>query len=154
MLTIFELALWAGLGAFGFAMLFNVPLRALPGCALCAFCGFLVRATLLGPMGANPALAALAGSAVVGFVGVWCARFIRVPQPTFTITGVIPMVPGSLAFQALIGLIRVTTLDNQEGALLLAATVADLIQVILIFGALAVGIAIPILVFQRRTPIL
>ncbi len=146
-------ALWSGMAALGFAILFNVPRRTLLGCALCGALGHLLRTLLVTP-GLLPIEAAtLAGAGLVGFVGALLARIQRVPMPIFTVSGVIPMMPGVFAYRAMIGLIQVSSLGPSASAGILVEATTNLIKTALILGAIAVGIAAPTLLFQRRKPV-
>lgn len=153
LLFILRDALWSGIAALGFAVLFNVPLRTLAGCALCGAAGHTARTLLLEPGFLTIEAATLVGAIVVGFIGVVLARVQRVPMPIFTVSGVIPMVPGVFAFQAMIGVIQVASLGPDASATLLVEATTNAIKTTLILGAIAVGIAAPTLLFQRRKPV-
>lgn len=145
-------AFWSGIAALGFAMLFNVPRRALVACALCAAAGHALRALLM-QFGIQIEAATLVGSTLVGFLSVVCARQTHVPAPIFAISGAIPMVPGSFAYRAMIGFIQVTTSDAAAATPLLADAGINFVKTGLILGAIAAGIAAPTLLFRRRKPV-
>lgn len=71
-------ALWAGVAALGFAILFNVPVRTLPACFVNGTLGHALR-TLLMHYGVGIEAATLAGSVLIGFLGVGCARLWNAP---------------------------------------------------------------------------
>lgn len=145
-------AVWSGLAALGFAILFNVPRRLLFYCAVFGAVGHALR-TLLVNFGLAIEPATLASAAFVGFLGAYLAQHFAVPAPIFTITGTIPMVPGVFAYRAMIGILSVITVDptNDSALLLEASTYA--IRTGLILAAIATGIAFPTLVFQRPKPV-
>jgi uncharacterized membrane protein YjjP (DUF1212 family) len=147
-------ALWSGAAALGFALLFNVPPRTLWACVLCGATGHAVRTALINPNGPiieSLEIATFISALVVGFMGELLARRLRIPTPTFTICGVIPMVPGTFAYGAMISMLQVA------GVLTVAIPSSDLLQPMvtnfiktgLILGALAAGIAMPSLFFLR-----
>lgn len=142
---------WSGLAALGFAMLFNVPVRTLAACAFCGAAGYLVRTVGL-EMGAQIEVAVLAGATVVGFLGMVFARIWKAPAPVFTVPGAIPMVPGSFAFKAMIGVVQLAHLGT--GSELLTETVVFATKATLILGAIAIGIAVPKLLFWRHRPVI
>lgn len=146
-------AFWSALAALGFAVLFNVPVRTLPGCMVCGALGHMLR-TVLVAVGVSIELASLAGATVVGFVGSDFARRWETPAMVFTVSGVIPMVPGVFAFRTMIGIITlVSAPDTQAGLAALVETSVNAARTGLILAALAVGIAAPTLLFHRYRPV-
>jgi uncharacterized membrane protein YjjB (DUF3815 family) len=155
-MTIFWLvaqdAFWSGVAALGFAVLFNVPVRTLPACALGGAVGHATR-TLLMQFGLQIETAALAGATVIGFLSIFFARRWRAPAPVFAVTGAIPMVPGTFAFRTMMGLLTLTSTGIDANASLLVEISLNAVKTALILGALAAGIAAPALFFRRRRPI-
>ncbi len=143
-------AFWSGLASLGFAVLFNVPPRLLPGCALCGAAGHMVRTLLMETTGFTIEGATLVGATTVGFLGTLLARYLRSPVPIFTVTGVIPMVPGSFAFGTMINLLQFTAGGPNANTIELVDAAFNASKTALILGAIAVGIAAPSLLFQRR----
>lgn len=146
-------AFWAGVAAFGFALLFNVPPRALAGCALCGALGHALRRLLLENDLLTIELATLVGAAAVGFLSLILARRFRVPATLFSIPGVIPMVPGAFGFRAMLGFIQVATLGPTASTTLLVAATVNAIKAVLIVLAIVVGVAVPKLIFMRKRPV-
>jgi uncharacterized membrane protein YjjB (DUF3815 family) len=143
---------WAGIAALGFAVLFNVPRRALFGCALGGALAYGVR-TLLVQFGVTGIEAAtLLGAIVVGFVGVKFGHRWHVPAPVFIVPGVIPLVPGYLAFRTMIDLLTLTTSGPGVDQALLLAAVVNSLKTALIVGGIAAGVAVPSLLLRRHRP--
>ena len=113
----------------GFGLLFNVPRRTLAACGLTGGIGVAVRFTATS-LGASAVGGSFLGALTVASLGFLLARQYRVPRTIFTITGVIAMVPGSLAFTTML---QLTTGDFQKG-------ITSGLQTILIVGALAMGL--------------
>jgi uncharacterized membrane protein YjjB (DUF3815 family) len=151
--TIIQDAFWSSLAALGFAMLFNVPSRALGWCALAGAFGHATL-TLLMESGAEIAPATLVGASVVGFYATGLARYYKMPSVVFSVSGVIPMVPGVFAYRTMIALLRISTADT-DAALEEALFSAFQNGIItgLVLAALAAGIAAPTLLFERRKPV-
>ncbi len=146
-------AFWSGMASTGFAILFNVPPRMVVGCALCGALGHVVRTWLM-QIGFSIEAATLVGATAVGFLGEFFSRRWDAPVPIFTVSGVIPLVPGSFAFSAMINLIQFAdTGPTANTALFLEATY-NFIKTALVLGAIAFGIAAPTLLFQRRQPMI
>lgn len=150
-------AFWSGVAALGFALLFNVPPRTLWACVLCGAAGHAARTLILNSNWQglnNTEMATFVGALVVGGLGEWLARRLRIPTPTFTICGVIPMIPGTFAFGAMIGMLQLAGILSvaaaPSGADLLVTMATNFVKTALILGALAAGIAIPSLFFLRR----
>lgn len=152
LLTVLEDGLWSALAAAGFAMLFNVPVRTLPGCAILGAVGHAAR-TLLMQMGMSVEAGTLAGATLVGFLGLIFARRWRTPATVYTLSGAIPMVPGSLAFRTMIGLLQLAEAAPEAAAPMLADVSVSAIKTGLILGAIAVGITAPSLLIVRQRPL-
>ena len=108
---------WAGIAALGFAILFNVPKRTLLACTLRTL---LINSGLVGIEAAT-----LMGAAAVGFLGVPFGHRWHAPAIIFVIPGVIPLVPGALAFRTMIDLLTVTTSTAGIDAALLASILVN-----------------------------
>jgi uncharacterized membrane protein YjjB (DUF3815 family) len=145
---------WSGVAALAFSMLFNVPRRALLACTLLGAIGHASRSVLIEYADVSIAPATLIGAMAVGFGGFYCSRRYQMPVMIFTVSGSIPLVPGSYAFRAMIYILQVTSATNDaaiETALIRAGY--NFISTGLILGALAFGIASPFLIFERRHPV-
>lgn len=141
----------ASVPAVGFAMLFNVPKTFLLHCGIAGSLGYFSR--LIGlELGLQLEIATLLGASVVGSLATYWSRRYYVPVQIIAIAAVIPMIPGSYAFSAMVGLIEMSVHDNFSNELL-----HDVINngLSTVFGviALALGIAIPRLLFLRTQPV-
>jgi uncharacterized membrane protein YjjB (DUF3815 family) len=153
MLLILKDAFWSGIAALGFAMLFNVPQRALVACIICGALGHATRTALM-ETGIEIVPATLFGATLVGFMANYYARRQRMPTLIYAVSGAIPQVPGVYAFQTMIYILRITTTPD-NAALNEALTQATRNGVItgMVLGALALGIAMPTLLFERHKPV-
>lgn len=91
------------LGVFatlGFAVWFSMPRRALPAAAGIGAVGFLVRRALLDAGGSLP-LSTLWAATLIGLLGLVCARRFNTPRVVFTVTAIIPLIPGAAAYKSL-----------------------------------------------------
>lgn len=119
----------AFLSSCGFAIMFDVPYRALLVAALVGAIGYTVfrlagRAAL--PTGAAAFLAGMAISALAELL----ARPFRLPTSIFTIPGFLPLVPGAAAFRTLLHFAG----DDYTGG------IEGLVRTTIIVVALAAGI--------------
>jgi uncharacterized membrane protein YjjB (DUF3815 family) len=119
----------AAVATLGFGLLFNVPRRTLPACCLAGGAGRLVRLIAMN-LGASPVSGAYFGALAVGLLGYALARVFRTPRMVFTVTGVIPMIPGVPAFGTLLELAA----GNFD------AGIHNAVDTVLIGGALAMGL--------------
>lgn len=143
-------AFWSALPAVGFAMIFNVPPRMLKYCAMGGALAHSLR-TLLIHYQMPIEWATLAASTTVGFVCVYWARRLLVPRPVFSVASIIPMIPGSYAFKAMIAIVEL----NIQGVSmeLLKSALENGLKAVFIVAALSIGLAIPSLVVYRNRPI-
>ncbi|MGL4455029.1 MAG: threonine/serine exporter family protein [Plesiomonas sp.] len=142
---------FAAIPAVGFGLLFNVPVRALRYCAMLGALGHGMRFLLL-HYGFPIEWSTLAASTTIGMIGVhWSHRYLAHPK-VFTVAAVIPMVPGVKAYKAMIALVEI----NHQGYTheLMSQMVTHFLQSFFIVGALALGLAIPGLLFYRRRPVI
>lgn len=147
-----ENAFWSAVAALGFALLFNVPVRTLPACALGGAAGYTLRAALV-RAGLSVEAGTLAAATLVGFLGAYFARRWYAPTTVFTVSSAIPLVPGVFAFQAMLGVLRVASADPATGQPVLLEASINAIRTALILAAIAIGITTPSLLFNRRRPV-
>ncbi len=150
--VLLEDAFWSAVAATGFAILFNVPPRALPGCALAAAIGHALRSWLM-QLGLPIEPATLLAATVIGFMGVSLARRLQSPTAIFTVPAVIPMVPGTFAFRAMLGILEITNMGVFGSTPVLVEAGVNGVKTGLILAALAGGIIAPRLLFRRERPV-
>src|SRR5262249_42974558 len=114
----------------GFAVLFNVPLDALPYAALIGAGGHILRISLRS-LCVSTEIATFFGSFMVGLVGYWIARRRHQPRLIFTVTGIISMVRGIPAYEMIIYFAHDAVLDGLQSA----------IRAGLVTGAIAAGLS-------------
>ena len=137
---------FGALASLGFGVLFNVPKKALIGCAILGALGIALRSTL-SVLGVEIVLSTFAASLLVGFSSLLFYKYAYVPSAIFSITGAIPMVPGVYAFNAMLGIIELST--EPADLQLLLETSSNFIKTALILIAIAAGITAPTILFKR-----
>lgn len=145
---------WAGIAALGFAILFNVPPRTLLLCALNGAVAYASRAWLTQSGLAGIETATLVAATLVGFLGVIFGHRWHAPALLFVVPGVIPLVPGALAFRTMINILILTTGNVEVNDGLLIDAVVNLIKTTLIVIAMAGGVAVPTLLLRRHRPMM
>ncbi len=95
----------AAIPAVGFAMVFNVPVRALRWCALLGAIGHGSRMILM-TSGLNIEWSTFMASMLVGTIGIQWSRWYLAHPKVFTVAAVIPMFPGISAYTAMISAVK------------------------------------------------
>lgn len=144
------ISLWAGLAVLGFAMVFSVPRRTLPGIVLLAVGAHLVRSLFLHLDAGLPA-ASLMAALFVGVTAAIVAPRTNQAVPIYAFAPVIPLVPGTYMFNALTAVVTLAASaapENPEEVV--AAAVLNGSTATLTIIALAVGTITPTLLVGRR----
>ena len=123
----------------GFAIWFNVPRDLLLRVACVGTIGFLVRFAAR-ELGLTPAASSFWGAFAIGSVGYLFAHRGHLPRVIFTIPGIIPLVPGIPAYEALVAFLRG---DTSRG-------IENVVRATLVVGALAGGLTAARAVTLRR----
>lgn len=147
MLTSFLLdAVFSAIPAVGFAMLFNVPKSALKFCALGGAITYTLR-TLFLDAGISIEISTFLASLILGIIGVYWSRKYIVPRPIYTVASIIPLIPGTFAFNAMISLVDM----NSHGVTpeLIAMFIENGLKSISILSAISFGLALPSLYYIR-----
>jgi len=119
----------AFVATLGFGLLFNVPRRTLLPCGVVGGVGRMVRSIAVAA-GASVAGGTYIGALAIAVLGYVLARKFESPRMVFTVTGVIPMIPGVPAFS--------TLLEFADGNVNVGMAYA--VDTMLITGALAMGL--------------
>ncbi len=148
-LEILEDAVFSAIPAVGFAMVFNVPTRALWMCAVGGAMAHATRTLLMG-WGLPIEFSTLIGATSMGMLGVYWSRRYLIPRQVFCIAAVIPMIPGKFAFTAMIALLK---LRDGYSAELMEIFVSNGLKGAFVIMALSFGIALPSIIFFRHRPV-
>ncbi|MCX6239654.1 MAG: threonine/serine exporter family protein [Bacteroidia bacterium] len=151
-LMILEKGIWFGFAALGFAVLFNVPQRALMIIWLIGAAGGLTKLIMM-QCNIGIVIATFAGASLVGILSVSAAHNKHAPPLVFSIPSVIPMIPGAFAYRMMLGLMKLsgTAISNDNYYQTLAETTSNGLKALFILLALAVGVAIPMLISRKET---
>jgi len=137
------------IAAAGFGVLFNVRFSLLPWCAASGALTLAVR-TLCLDAGWNLEGASFCSALAAGIA----VQLLRRMRPDFSqnaldVVGCIPMVPGSFAAKAILGLYTITIGSSNDAETLITA-VQYALRVSFIIGALGTGLAIPTLLLRVK----
>lgn len=149
---IFALAedmLLAAIPAVGFAMVFNVPRRALRWCALLGAIGHGSRMVMMSA-GFNIEWTTFLAALLVGCIGIQWSRWYLAHPKIFTVAAVIPMFPGISAYTAMISAVKISHFGYSEEMMILL--LSNFLKASSIVGALSIGLSIPGLWLYRKRP--
>lgn len=113
----------------GFGILFNAPRRTILAGGLSGASGWLVYFMAM-QLDIEPIIASFLGAIVLTTISILCSRRLRAPIIIFVTCGIIPLVPGGMAYDAM----RNIVLQQYDSAL------ASGFQVALVSIAIAMGI--------------
>jgi len=141
----------AALPAAGFGMAFNVPVRALGYCAAGGALARGLRFSLF-EAGIPLELSTFMAASALSLASVYVAQKLRAHPKVFTVAAIIPMIPGIPFFTAVIAIMEIQRKSMTPE--LLATAVNSSMRTTLIVAALAVGLALPGLLFYRKKPVI
>ncbi|SDE67166.1 threonine/serine exporter family protein [Riemerella columbipharyngis] len=145
---------WAAVVSVGFAVLFNTPKRAMWAVALLGGIGFGLKTIVLKFLIPDQlVMASLIGASGIGLLGIYFAHRVHTPPIVFTIPAVINMIPGTLGYEFMIGIINIVSLKAGVEATLesLIVTLSNGLNAIFVLLVLAFGVVLPILIFNTNT---
>ncbi|MDX1279762.1 threonine/serine exporter family protein [Shewanella colwelliana] len=145
-------ALFSSIPAVGFAMVFNVPKRFLPYCAMAGALGHSVR-TLLLHFHMPIEWATFIAAAIVGVMTIGFAKKHLAPPLMYAVAAIIPMIPGTYAYNTVIALVQLTA-QSEVSPELTAEVISNGLKTVFILGALSVGLAMPSLLYFRTRPVI
>lgn len=114
----------------GFGILFNAPRRSLLQCGISGMLGWMVYILLYEHI--DPIAATLFATFIVGGISQIFARIYKTPVIIFSVAGVIPLVPGGLAYNSMRHFVE----NNYAEATALAA------QAAMLSGSIALGLVL------------
>lgn len=142
--------LCGAIAAAGFGVLFNIGFRSLPWCAASGALALAMRTYCLDGLGWNLEASSFAAALTVGAaVQVLRAR-TDISQNALDVVGCIPMVPGSFAAKAILGLFALTSTSAGDASETLITAVQYTLRVTFTIGAIGTGLAIPTLLLRVR----
>lgn len=117
------------IGSAGFGVIFNVPRDSLVKCGFVGMTGWICY-YVLSQGGLNLIPATAIASTLIAVISQFFAKMYKTPMIIFTVGGIIPLVPGGLAYNAMRHFV-----ENDYGTALSLAAKAFLIS-----GSIAMGL--------------
>ena len=144
-------AIFAGIAALGFALLFNVPRQALLACVLFGASAHAIRALLM-HLNVPIEWASFIAATLLGLATVPWSRKVVIPRIVVTVAAVIPMIPGVYAYKTMTSLME---LHHKGYSIELQQTMVEngLLTIFILIG-LSFGLAIAPVLIYRKKPIL
>src|SRR5574344_436829 len=146
LLKLFIEGIFASLASLGFAMVFNVPKQTLRYCALGGCLVYDLRTIFLS-LNFGIEISTFIASAIIGLIALFWSRKYKIPRPVYTVASIIPILPGTYAFSAMIALIDI----NRYGAnaQLIEIFIHNGLKVVAVLFAITFGLVLPSLYFIR-----
>ena len=138
------------IAAVGFGVLFNLGFRSLPWCAVTGALALAVRTVCQQQFGWNLEGASFAAALAVGVAVQMLRVRADISQNALDVVGCIPMVPGSFAAKAILGLFALTATDSAHATETLTTAVQYTLRVMFTVGAIGTGLAMPRLLLRVR----
>jgi uncharacterized membrane protein YjjP (DUF1212 family) len=142
-------ALFGGVAAIGFGVLFNMGRPALLWCGAGGALALAVRTAAL-ELGWTLEGASFAAALAVGCGVQLFQEWLGVSRNTLAVAGCIPMIPGGFAAKAILGLFALTAPSIQNADQTLLISVQNLLRVLFSIGAMGTGLAIPTMLLCAR----
>ncbi|KNC06447.1 hypothetical protein AC791_17825 [Klebsiella sp. RIT-PI-d] len=149
LLALIQDMILSAIPAVGFAMVFNVPHRALPWCALLGAIGHGSRMAMF-TAGFNIEWSTFMASILVGTIGIYWSRWYLAHPKIFTVAAVIPMFPGIAAYTAMVSAVKISHFGYSETLMIMLLT--HFLKASSIVGALSIGLSLPGLWLYRKRP--
>ena len=128
-MDILSQAITSFLATAAFGILFNAPKESLIKCGLIGMGGWLIYFLLEG-YNHDPIVATLAATIFIAVLSQEMAKLYKMPMIIFSVAGIIPLVPGGLAYDAMRNIVE----NNYNDAIALAA------RVLMLAGSIAFGL--------------
>jgi len=144
-------AIAAGIAAFGFSLMMNMPLAALPGCVICGGAARIIREVAI-LAGFDPILSifiAMASATLLAFV---IGRLTHVTEVVIAVAAGLPMIPGLAAIVGLNGLFQLAHPATVFQSALIQTTLQNSLYAVGVSLALIAGIIFPLIIITRGKP--
>lgn len=120
-----------------FGVIFNAPTKAIPYCGFVGAIGWTVYYVLF-ERGFDEVQASFVGAFVVSIVAHIFARRYRMPMIVFSVSGILPLVPGGIAYNTMRNIIELDYLTGMQNGM----------RAFMISGALAMGLVFAEVIMQ------
>ena len=144
-------ALLIFVATLGVGIRFNLPRNTLAVAAAIATLAYWVSELLL-KSGVSTAEAAFVGAFLVAITSEVLARVLKVPAPVLSTPGIIPLVPGSLAYRGVIHLVSGRQMEGLDYGTRVLLTAVSIASGLLLASALSRRVMKPTFTLEGDTP--
>jgi len=130
-MMIVEQLITSFIASAAFGIIFNAPRSSLIKCGLVGMLGWIIY-IIMTAQSYDPILATLVASVIVAVTSQIFAKVYKTPIIIFSVAGVIPLVPGGLAYDAMRNFVE----NDYNTAINLAA------KALMISGSIAMGLVV------------
>ena len=150
--NLLEVAIWSGIAATGFGILFNIPRGTIISVFLLGFAGGLIKFSLIG-FSTNIVLATFIAVLFVGIISMPIAHKIHHPPVVFCIPPVIPMIPGYFAYETVLSVMNFIFIekDTINRVALIDSIFSNGFTMVFILISITAGISFPMLVLRKSS---
>lgn len=120
-----------------FGVIFNAPTKAIPYCGFVGAIGWIIYYVLI-EFNVTEVQASFIGAFVVAIVAQIFARRFKMPMIIFNVSGIIPLVPGGIAYNTMRNIVE---LDYNMG-------IQNGMRAFMISGAIAMGLVFAEVIIQ------
>lgn len=120
-----------------FGVIFNAPIKAIPYCGFVGSIGWMIYYTLM-QYDVSEVQSTFLGAFVVAIVAQIFARKFKSPMIVFNVSGIIPLVPGGLAYNTMRSIVELEYINGIEYGL----------RAFMISGAIAMGLVFAEVIVQ------
>ena len=120
-----------------FGVIFNAPTKAILYCGFVGAIGWMVYYVLF-EQGVDEVQASFVGAFVVSIVAHIFARRYRMPMIVFSVSGILPLVPGGIAYNTMRNIIELDYLTGMQNGM----------RAFMISGSLAMGLVFAEVIMQ------
>lgn len=151
-LELLEVAVWAGIAAMGFGILFNIPKSAFFTVFVLGFSAGLIKFTLI-HFNIHIVLATFIAVFFVGIICMPVAHKIHHPPVVFCIPPTIPMIPGYFAYETVLSVMNFIFMETNETKRLelIDAIFTNGFTMFFILISIAAGISLPMLLLRKNS---
>ncbi|QCD52372.1 threonine/serine exporter family protein [Campylobacter sp. RM16192] len=145
-------AMFAAIAGLGFAYVSSPPKRTLLYSALLAAVAHSFRFLMLQTGLLSIALATLIASFMIGILGMFFAKRLKVPAEIIAFPALLPMVPGIYAYKSILAILSYTkSVEIEQKTMYLMLFFDNAITTMTISIALGVGVSVTLLIFYEQS---
>ena len=120
-----------------FGVIFNAPTKAIPTCGFVGAIGWGIY-YLMADYGLDEVRASFIGAFIVSLVAHYAARKFRMPMIELSVSGIIPLVPGGIAYNTMRNIMELDYIMGLQNGL----------RAFMISGAIAMGLVFTEVIMQ------